>query len=129
MVPWPIALLSLFYGVIATIAAASVWKVAVGMSHQHMLWPLTWLVLSSGAMCGLPLLKPWGRRLAIWTSALLLLVTLAIAGLCVRSGHPVGGLLAAFIAGTHVLVIRYLQRPIVKAYFESGERCEVRSAR
>ena len=119
MVPWPIALLSLFYGVIATIAAASVWKVAVGMSHQHMLWPLTWLTLSAGAMCGLALLKPWGRTLAIWTSVLLLTVTLAIAGLFVRAGHPLVGLLAAFIAGTHALAIRYLQRPLVKQYFST----------
>ena len=121
-VPWPIALLTLLYGVIATASAATVWRVVIGTSQQSLLWPLTWLTLSAGAMCGLPLLKSWGRVLALWTSVLLLLVTLAIAGLWVRSGHPLGGLLAAFLAGTHALVIRYLQRPAVKTYFGSGER-------
>ena len=129
MVPWPIALLTLLYGVIATASASTVWKVVAGVSHQSLLWPLGWLTLSGGAMCGLPFFQPWGRRLAIGTSTLLLLVTLAIAGLLVRAGHPLGGLLVAFIAGTHALAIRYLQRPAVKAYFGSGERCQVRGVR
>ena len=127
MVPWPIALLTLLYGVIATASAATVWRVVIGISEQSLLWPLTWLTLSVGAMCGLPLLKPWGRVLAIWTSVLLLLVTLAIAGLSVRSGHPLGGLLAAFIAGTHALVIRYLQRPAVKVLFAQGTTIQTRN--
>ena len=117
MVPWPIALLTLLYGVIATASATTVWKVVNGMSQQSLMWPIAWLASSAGAMCGLPLLKVWGRRLAICTSALLLLVTLAIVGLFVRSGHPLGGLLVGFMAGTHALVIRYLQRPTVKALF------------
>ena len=120
MVPWPIALLTLLYGVIATASASTVWRVMTGDSQQSLIWPLMWLALSAGAMCGLPLLKPWGRVLAIWTSVLLLLVTLAIAGLWVRGGHPLGGLLAAFMAGTHALAIRYLQRPAVKSLFAQG---------
>ena len=125
-VPWPIALLTLFYGVIATASAATVWKIVAGVSYQSLLWPLTWLALSAGAMCGLPLLKSWGRRLAIGTSAWLLLVTLAIAGLLVRAGHPLGGLLVAFIAGTHALAIRYLQRPAVKTLFAQGSGIHTR---
>ncbi len=117
-VPWPIALLSLLYGVIATLAAASAWKIAVGISHRQILWPLAWLGCSAGSTYGLALLKPWGRVLAICTSVLLLVVTLAIAGWFVASGRPVAGLLVACSAGTHVVVIRYLQRPAVRAYFQ-----------
>ena len=117
MVPWPIAILTLLYGVIATASAVSCWKTAVGLTHQAPVWPLAWLAVSTGATIGLPLLKPWGRGLAVCTSVLLLAVTLAIAGLLVAAGRPLAGLLATGLAGTHVLSIRYLQRSTVKAYF------------
>jgi hypothetical protein len=120
MVPWPIALLTLFYGVIATISAATVWKIVTGVSGQSLIWPVAWLALSGSAMCGLPLLKPWARGLAVFGSALLALVSLAFAGLLVMAGQPLGGLLATLGAAIHVLVIRYLQRPVVKAYFRQG---------
>ena len=117
MVPWPIALLSLFYGVIATLSASSVWRILMGVSDRWLGWSLAWLMLSGGAMCGLALLHPWGRRLAIGTSVCLLVVTLALAGLFVRAGQPLVGLLIAFMASVHVLIIRYLQRPRIKRYF------------
>ena len=117
MVPWPVALLTLFYGVIAAMSAATAWKSLIGASHQSLAWPLTWLACSAGAMIGLPLLKSWGRICAIATSLLLTLTTLAIAGLFVRAGKPLEGLLIAFATAVHVLTMRYLQRPIVKGYF------------
>lgn len=117
MVPWPIALLTLFYGLIAALSAAMVWQVVAGMSARSLSWPLVWLVASAGAMVGLPLLKPWARHLAIGTSLLLLGLTLAVAGALVVSGSPLGALLAACGAAVHVVVIRYLQCPVLKGYF------------
>jgi hypothetical protein len=117
MVPWPIALLTLFYGLVATVSAATLWKSAAGVIDRPLIWPIAWLTLSAGAMFGLPLSKVWGRRLAIWTSAALMVSTLAVAGTLVRIGRPGAGLLVALSSGFHVLAIRYLQRPAVKAYF------------
>ena len=120
MIPWPIALLTLFYGILAASSGASLWKIVIGASRQPFLWPLMWLAVSVGAMCGLALLRPWGRRLAIWASALLMVATLAVSALLVSAGRPVIGLMVALSASCHVMVIRYLQRPIVKALFEQG---------
>ena len=117
MVPWPIALLTLLYGVIAAISSATAWKILSGASGRSVLWPVTWLALSAGAMCGLPLLKPWARRAAIATSTLLAVATLAIAGVLVAAHRPIGALLATISVSVHVLSIRYLQRPAIKAYF------------
>ena len=77
----------------------------MGVSDRWLGWSLAWLMLSGGAMCGLALLHPWGRRLAIGTSVCLLVVTLALAGLFVRAGQPLVGLLIAFMASVHVLII------------------------
>ena len=117
MIPWPIALLSLFYGTIATVSASAAWKVVSGMSDRPILWPLAWLALAFGTMCGLALLKPWGRGLAVVGSIVMALVTLALAGLFVMGGHPVAALLATLAASVHAVVIRYLNRPSVKACF------------
>lgn len=122
MVPWPIALLSLFYGVIATVSAATLWQILSGASDRPLLWPAMWLALSTGVMCGLPLLKPWARTLAIVASALMVLMTLAVAGLLVTSGRPFASLGATLAAGLHFFVIRYLQRPAIRAYFASPGR-------
>ena len=120
MVPWPIAFLTLFYGVIGVASAVTAWKIISGALDRPLLWPMAWLAGSACVMCGLPLLKPWARLLAIGTSIVLLLVTLAIAGLLAMAGRPLGALLTAISAGVHVMIIRYLQRPVVKAYFREG---------
>jgi hypothetical protein len=117
MIPVPIALLALFYAVIAAAAGASVWRVVTGASTQSILWPAAWLALSLSAMFGLALLKPWSRSVAIIGFAALCAVTLGVAGLMVAGGRPGTGLVATLIVGFYVLAIRYLQRPSVKAYF------------
>ncbi len=117
MVPWPIALLSLGYAVLMTVSLASVWQIVSGAVVRPLVWPLAWLLLSAAVMCGLPLLKPWARRLAIAGSLWLLVTALAIAGALVAQGRPGLGLAAALGSGVHVLIIRYLQRPAVKQYF------------
>ena len=119
MVPWPIALLTLFYGVVATTSAATVWRVSAGAADRSLVWPLAWLALSGSLMCGLPLLRSWARRLAMAGSTLLVLVTLSMAGLFVMGARPLLGLLATVGTAVHVIVIRYLQRPTVKAYFNT----------
>ena len=117
MIPWPIALLTLFYGAIATMSASAAWKVISGMSDRPILWPLAWLALAFSTMCGLALLKPWGRGLAVVGSVAMALVTLTLAGLLVAGGHPIGALLATLAASVHAIVIRYLNRPSVKVCF------------
>ena len=117
----PIALLTLFYGCLAAMSAATVWRVMGGASHQSLLWAAGWLALSAGATYGLPLLKPWGRRLALITSAALLAATLAVSAALIASGHPGAGLAVTCTTAFHALVIRYLGRPVVKEYFVARE--------
>lgn len=117
MVPWPIALLTLCYGALTAASAALVWKILSGSVAQPLPGALAWLVVCGAMMLGLPLLKPWARRLAILASAALLMLTLAVAGALVMSGRPGGAVLAALGSSVHVLVMRYLRRPSVKAHF------------
>lgn len=118
MVPWPIAVLTLFYGVIAAASASMSWQVIIGVAQRPLAPQLLWLLVSSGAMLGLPLLRSWGRRLAIWTSVGLMVVMLSVAGILVLAAHKVGlGLLMAAGSGLHMLAIRYLNLPSVKMYF------------
>lgn len=117
MVPWPIALLSVFYGIVAASTAAMVWKAISGFSSQGWMGPAAWLLVSAALVMGLPLLKAWARRLAIVGSGVLLLTALGVAGRCVTQGRPEWALLSTLTAGVHILVIRYLQRPIIRSYF------------
>lgn len=117
MVPWPIAVLSLVYGVMAAASAAMVWKITLGIVERPIIWPMGWLSLSVAAMCGLALLKPWARGLAIVGLALIALVTLAVAGLFILSARPWIALLTTLGAGVPLVMIRYLRRPTVRAFF------------
>jgi len=127
MIPWSIALLTLFYGVIATLAAAHVWRMLMSgaamwavvhrASVSRVVWALVWLGVASAAMIGLPLRRAWGRSLAIITSWLLIVTTLAMAGVLVASGKPGLGLAVTFSIACHYLMIRYLKRPVVVAWF------------
>ena len=117
MIPWPIALLTLYYAVIATLAGASAWQIVNGLSQRPLWSQVAWLVLCGGAMIGLPLLKSWGRRLAIIAAVALGLTTLAVAAGLVAMHRPGLGLVAAFTVAAPALVIRYLQRPTVKTWF------------
>ena len=129
MIPWPIALLTLFYAVIATASAAKVWKILAGVSEQAILWPLSWFVLFSIIMCGLPLLKPWARRLAVFGSLILMIACLAVSALLIVTSQPIGALCATVASGVQFLMIRYLRRPFVRAYFSEGAILPVSSRR
>lgn len=120
MMPWPIAILTLLYGVIAAASGAAIWKISQGLSDRSPVWPAAWLALAVGVMCGLPLLKSWARALAMAGSVVLMAVTLSVAGILVMGGRPLWALLATLGAGVHVVIIRYLRRPSVKGYFEKG---------
>ena len=117
MIPWPIALLTLFYGALAAASGAMTWKIVSGELQQPVIWALAWLTLSAGAMCGLPLLKAWGRRLAVFGSWLMMALALSLAALLVLNGRPAGALLSSLGAAVHVMVLRYLGRPSVKSLF------------
>ena len=121
MIPWSIALLTLFYGVIATFSASAAWKVVSGMSDRPIVWPLAWLALAFSTACGLALMRPWGRTLAVVGSVIMAVVTLALAGLLVMGGHPVAALLATVGSSVHAIIIRYLSRPSVKECFGISE--------
>ncbi len=117
MVPWPIALLALFYGAVAALSAATLWKITLGWVQQSAAWAVIWLACSGGAVVGLVWLRPWGRRLAIWTSWLLILSTVAVSGLLVAGKQPLAGLIVTFSTACHYLMIRYLKRPAVVRWF------------
>lgn len=119
MIPWPIGLLVLFYGAVAALSAALLWKGLLGMPHQSMAWALVWLVLSGGATLGLSRMRLWGRRLAIYTSWLLIISTLAASAVFVAAARPAVGLVITFSSALHYLMIRYLKRPTVVAWFNS----------
>ena len=117
MVPWPIAVLSLVYGVIAAASAATAWRISAGLIDRPIIWPVAWLSLSVAAMCGLALLKPWARTLAIVGLVLIALVALAVAGLFIVAARPWVALLVTLGAGIPLVMVRYLRRPTVKAFF------------
>lgn len=117
MIPWPIALLTLFYGAVAFYSAASLWKVVLGLSHQSVFWLSLWLVLSAAATTGLVWLKPWGRRFAMGTSWFLIISTLTVSALYIAAGKPSIGLVITFTTACHYLMIRYLKRPAVVVWF------------
>lgn len=117
MLPWPIAWLALFYGAIAAVSGAALYKSLSGLSQQAAVWPGMWLGVSAGAAYGLMLLRPWARPLTIAASIALSLVTLGIAAALVATSHPAGALAATVGAGAQVLIIRYLGRPLVKTFF------------
>ena len=128
MIPWPIALLSLAFGAVATLSTALVWKILLGTVHQSIAGPAVWMIFSGGACLGLALMQPWGRRLGIWTGWLLIAATLAAAAVLSVHGRPVAGLIVTFSTAGYYLVIRYLSRPQVRAWFgESSVKPTVKS--
>jgi hypothetical protein len=122
MVPWPIALLSLWFAGLAALSGSMVWKIATGAMNRSMLWPVAWWGLSTATMFGLALLKPWARSLAIVGLLWVMLVALILSGSFILAGQPWSALLATMSAGLPLVIIRYLRRPVVKAYFSETKR-------
>jgi hypothetical protein len=128
MVPWPIALLSLFYGVLGTLAAASAWQIVNGASPRP-LWPQAlWLAVSMGAVCGLPLLKAWGRWCALAGAVGLAATILAAAAWFIAKHAPLQGLVAGLSTVVPLTMVRYLTRPNVKAWFLGNSEFGIRNS-
>ena len=122
MIPWPVALLALFYGIVAALSAAAFWRVLLDSLDRSLVWPAAWLLLSAAAMIGLPLLKPWARVVAVAGLVWMMVNSLVLAGGLIAAGHPVGGLCVTLASGVLVIAVRYWRRPNVKAWFVTGER-------
>src|SRR3989338_2677032 len=116
MVPLPIGLLTLMYAGIVAAASASIWGRLIGRSEASLVWSAGWLAVSLGAVCGLALLRRWGRRLAMWGFAGLMATTLAMAAHQIAGGPPVAALATAITAGLQYLGIRYLRRTHGRAW-------------
>ncbi len=119
MVPWPITVVCGLYAVIATSAAAAVWRALSGEGVAAIGWSWFWLAMAGSIVAGLAFMKPWGRRLAVWGSLALLVGTMGSAVLAVMQAHPqpLRSMTATGLAGVYLVVIRYLTRPRVKAWF------------
>lgn len=122
MVPWPIALLAGLYTVLATCSAAALWRIAHGQTHQSPVWPAVWCAVSAAIVVGFAFLKPWARTLAIWSSTFTLVGSLSAALMAVLqpTPSPMRSLTATGLAGVYLLVLRYLTRPHVKAWFHGA---------
>ena len=117
MIPWPIALLTLLFGVMATLSMASIIKIITGFIARPLIWPVVWFGMSAVAMAGLPFLKPWSRIVAVVGLVAMTVVTLSVAGLLILQGRPLAALLATFGSVVYLIALRYLGRPQVKTWF------------
>ena len=119
MIPWPLAALSILYGLLAFLSAVRLVECIAQPSAVGVAWTALWLVLAAGACIGLPAQKEWGRRFAVVGAALFTVA--AIIGavvLVVRTPpHPKFALLDTLLAGVALVVIRYLRRPVIKSKF------------
>ena len=115
MVPWPIALLAIFYACIASSSALMLVQAGRGISA----WPAAWGALSALLVWGLVMMKPWARRLAVWSSAAMTLAALlnALMAVIPTPPNPKLALAATGIAGLQLVIIRYLTRPRVRSWF------------
>ena len=119
MIPWSVALIALAYAAIASASAATLVKIAEGRASQPVFWPALWLAVSLTLLVGLAQMKPWARRLAIWSSVLIASGAAGIASASIARPVPEPGwaLAATGAASLQLLIIRYLTRPRVKAWF------------
>ena len=126
MVPWSIALIALAYAAVASASAAALAKIAQGTGTQPAFWPALWLAVSLALLIGLAQMKPWARRLAVWSSVLIASGAAGIASASLARPVPEPGwaLAATGVASLQLLIIRYLTRPRVKAWFGSSSAKE-----
>ena len=120
MIPWPLAALSLLYGLLAFLSAVRLVECLARGMAAGVAWMAVWVVIASGACVGLPAQKEWGRRFAVVGAVLF--TAAAIVGavvLVVRvPPQPQQALLETVLAGVALVVIRYLSRPVIKAKFQ-----------
>ncbi len=124
MIPWPIAVLCAFYAILATSSAALGWNIVAHRVEGSLVWSGLWTVWSLVLVWGLAFLKPWARTLAVWASVVLMVSALGAALLVILRAHPEprASLTATGMATVHLIVLRYLTRPHVRAWFGSASR-------
>ena len=125
MMPWPIAIFAALYAAVGTSAAAMLWNLASGRpaaGHPSAGWLAFWTALSAALVIGLMLMKPWARRLAVWSSVLMMGAALVGAWMAATQAQARAGLIATGVATMQLVAIRYLTRPRVKAWFAEGVR-------
>jgi len=118
MIPWPIALLSIGYTIVATSAAATIWRHLPGQGGAVWLGAF-WCAVSVILVAGLATLKPWARRLALWVSVGLMAGALGAGVLAILQvpPQPMRSLGGTLMACAQLVVLRYLTRPHVRAWF------------
>ena len=119
MIPWPIAIVCGLYTAVATFAAAAAWKGLHAGAPAAVSLSAAWALASAAIVFGLASMKPWSRRLALWTSTALLVSALvtAVWAIFQPSPQPSRSLIATGMASAYLVVVRYLTRPCVRAWF------------
>ncbi len=119
MIPWPLALLTMVYGLLAFLSAVQVITCAAQHALAGGLWSLVWFLLTSASAVGLPSRYAWARRCAVLTALLFVISALVGATILVlrQPPQPRAALGETLLAGVALIVIRYLTRPPIKAQF------------
>ena len=122
MIPWPIALLAAGYTILATSAAATMWRAWDGPGGGWAWAAGAWCAVSIILVAGLATLKPWARALAVWVSGALMVSALGAGVLAIGQvpPQPMRSLLGTVMACAQLVVLRYLTRPHVKTWFQAS---------
>lgn len=120
MIPWPLAALSILYGLLAFLSAVRLAGCIARGTVAGIVWTALWLLVASAACIGLPAQKEWGRRCALVGAILFTAAALVGAVMLVMRTppQPQQALLETVLAGVALVVLRYLRRPVIKAQFQ-----------
>ena len=122
MIPWPLAALTILYGLLAFLSAVQLITCAAQHQLAGGLWSTLWFVVTAASAIGLPSKSEWGRRCAVAAAAFFVAGALAAALVLVthRPPEPGRALVDTLLAGAALVVIRYLSRPVIKEQFRSA---------
>lgn len=122
MVPWPIALIVVVVGIDTAHALVKLWRVVTGVSNDSWVPLVIRLTMNLSLLCGLSLLKSWGRRLAIFVFGGLILIMVVDALSAAGRGDGVGALIATLSSVPAILAVYYLRQPSVKRHFHLSKK-------
>ena len=120
MIPWPIAIFAAFYAAVGTSAAAKLWNLMSGQpsaGHPSEVWLAFWAVVSIALAVGFMLMKSWARRVAVWSSVLMMGGALVSAWIAAVHAQARLGFISTGVATVQLVAIRYLTRPRVREWF------------
>jgi len=117
MIPWPIAVLSTWFGILAACAAFNALTTSlIGVA----VWSWLWCGVAFLTTITLATMRVWARRMAVGVAVFFMAgALLAALGTAMLAQHPLRILVSTAMAGVHLIVARYLTRPRVKAWFET----------